>query len=75
MEHVVQSGTEQAAGLQWVKSFMEAWDQIDPDPVDVDMHAVAALACRLCPRHVDRDAREVARREWERDGGASCAVC
>lgn len=72
MEHVVQSGTEQAAGLQWVKAFMAAWDSIDTVPEDVDTHAVAALACRLYPCNMDLDVRAVARREWEKDGGVSC---
>lgn len=63
---------EHAAGLQWVKSFMKAWDQIDPAPGDVDTPAVAALACRLYSRNMDLDARAVAQRAWEKDGGVSC---
>lgn len=72
MEDAVQVDPERAAALRWVKSFMKAWVQIDPAPEDVDTHAVAALACRLCSRNMDFDARVVAQREWEKDGGVSC---
>ncbi len=72
MEHDVQADPEHVVALRWVKSFMKAWGQMDPVPEDVDTHAVAALACRLYSHNMDLDARAVARRAWEKDGGVSC---
>ncbi|MGJ7491409.1 hypothetical protein [Variovorax sp. ZT4R33] len=72
MEHNVQADPEHAVALQWVKSFMKVWGQIDPVSKDVDTHAVAALACRLYSRNMDLDPRAVAQREWEKDGSVSC---
>jgi len=72
MEHAVHADTEHVVALRWVKTFMKTRVQIDPAPEEVDAHAVAALACRLYSRNMDLDARAVAQREWEKDGGVSC---
>lgn len=72
MKQIVQRGTEQAAGLQWVKAFMGAGDRIVPAPQGVDRHAVVELACRPYSHKRDLDAREVAHRAWGKHGGMSC---
>jgi hypothetical protein len=72
MEHTEPADTEHGNALQWVKTFMKAWTQIDLEPENVDTHAVAALACRLYSRNFDSDARTVAQQEWEKDRGVSC---
>lgn len=66
---------EHAAALQWVKSFMKAWGQIDPVPENVDTDAVAALACKLYSRNMELDAGVVAQREWEKSRDVSCDSC
>ena len=75
MEMTETADPEHAAALQWVKSFMKTWDQIDPVPEDVDTHAVAALASKLYSRNMDLDAGVVAQREWEKSRDMSCDSC
>ena len=75
MELTETADPEHAAALQWVKSFMKAWDQIEPVPGNIDTHAVVALACKLYSRNMDLDARVVAQREWEKNLDVSCHSC
>ena len=76
MEHTELGDPEHAAALRWVRSIMKAWGRIVLVTEDVDMHAVAALACSLYSRSQDLDARALAQLEWKKDGGVSfyCAL-
>ncbi len=59
---IIHSGRALTGAEAWIRTFAEAWEQLDPDPEDLNMAAFGAFGAAVMSKYGDESPAAVAAR-------------